>query len=119
MKYCSHCGAQIDDEAVFCVKCGCSVSSGKTVRTDDAPNAGFAVLGFFLPLVGLILYLVWMDSYPLRAKSAGKGALIGVIVSVALGILSVILYVILMVVVTTTTLGAAGFFGEILCHILL
>ena len=25
MKYCVHCGAEIHDEAVVCVKCGCSV----------------------------------------------------------------------------------------------
>lgn len=56
----------------------------------DAPNAGFAVLSFFFPLVGLILYLVWNDQYPLKAKSCGKGALIGVITEVALVLLSVI-----------------------------
>ena len=37
-------------------------------------------LGFFIPIVGLILYLVWKDQTPLKAKSAGKGALIGAIV---------------------------------------
>ena len=57
----------------------------------DAPNAGFAVLSFFFPLVGLILYLVWNDQYPLKAKSCGKGALIGVITYFALALLSVIL----------------------------
>ncbi len=57
----------------------------------DAPNAGFAVLSFFFPLVGLILYLVWNDQYPLKAKSCGKGALIGVITYFALILLSVIL----------------------------
>ncbi len=25
MKYCSHCGAQIEDEAVICIHCGCAV----------------------------------------------------------------------------------------------
>jgi hypothetical protein len=25
-------------------------------------------------MVGLILYLVWKDSYPLRARSCGRGA---------------------------------------------
>ena len=53
----------------------------------DAPSFGFAVLGFFLPLVGLILYLVWKDDTPLKAKSVGKGALIGFIVSVVLGLI--------------------------------
>jgi len=57
----------------------------------DAPSAGFAVLGFFIPIVGLILFLVWHDKTPLKAKSAGKGALIAVIVGVAVTILSFVI----------------------------
>ncbi len=57
----------------------------------DAPSAGFAVLGFFIPIVGLILYLVWMDTTPLRAKSVGKGALIGAIVSIVMAVIGVVL----------------------------
>lgn len=49
----------------------------------DAPSGGYAVLCFFFPVVGLILYLVWKDQFPMRAKSCGKGALVGVIVYVA------------------------------------
>ena len=43
-------------------------------------NAGWAVLGFFLPLVGLILWLIWKDDREGDGKMAGKGALIGAIV---------------------------------------
>ena len=60
-------------------------------NTQDAPSGGFAVLSFFFPIVGLILYLVWHDTLPLRAKSAGKGALAGVITSVGLSILAALL----------------------------
>ena len=42
---------------------------------------------FLFPIVGLILYLVWKDTLPLRAKSCGKGAIIGVIVSVVFSII--------------------------------
>ena len=56
----------------------------------DAPNAGFALIGFFVPIVGLILYLIWKDTYPLRAKSCGKGALISCIVSIVTFVLQVI-----------------------------
>jgi flagellar FliL protein len=84
MKYCSHCGAEVNDEAVVCIKCGCSVSNTTNqvlgiVNPNDAPNKGFAVLGFFFPLVGFILWLVWNNSSPKKAKSCGIGALIGVI----------------------------------------
>lgn len=35
MKYCSHCGNEIMDEAVICPKCGCPVSSNQTVVTPN------------------------------------------------------------------------------------
>lgn len=61
----------------------------------DAPNGGYTALGFFFPIVGLILYLVWKAQTPLRARSAGKGALIGVIVEVGLTIISFVVIFIL------------------------
>ena len=62
----------------------------------DAPSFGFAVLGFFFPVVGLILYLVWFDRLPYRARSAGKGALVGVISSVVLTIIPFVILIILL-----------------------
>ena len=81
MKYCQKCGNELMDEAVICPGCGCA--QGKTAApAEDSSSFGWACLGFCIPLVGLILYLVWKDSTPLKAKSAGKGALISVIASV-------------------------------------
>ena len=99
MKYCSKCGSEIHDEAVICTHCGCSVAQTQGVSSADAPNTGFAVLGFFIPLVGLILYLVNKDTFPKKAHSAGKGALIGVCVSVGLWILYIIFAVALVAAV--------------------
>lgn len=85
MKYCTKCGKELNDEAVVCTNCGCSVPGFVPTQViDDAPNMAFAILGFFIPIVGLVLYLVNKDNAPLKAKSAGKGALAGVITSVAL-----------------------------------
>lgn len=80
MKYCTKCGTELVDEAVVCPSCGTSQETAP--KPQDASSFGFAFLGFCIPLVGLILWLVWKDSTPLKAKSAGKGALVGVIVSV-------------------------------------
>ena len=97
--YCIYCGKEIDDDSKFCPHCGKFVGKnepggapysygGNAYRApvDDA-NIGWGVLCFFLPLVGLILYLVWKDEYPNRARMCGKGALIGVITSLATGII--------------------------------
>ena len=99
MKYCSHCGKEVLENAVVCLNCGCAIEntsfaskSTPTTAPDDAPSTGYAVLGFFIPLVGLILYLIWSDTHPKRAKSVGKGALIGFIAGVVLSIVSAIFY---------------------------
>lgn len=74
--------------------------SGEKRNPGDSSSFGWGLLGFFIPLAGLILYLVWKDEYPLRAKSAGKGALAAVIVYVVI----VVLYVIIAIVI----IGAAA-----------
>lgn len=90
--FCKNCGAQIDDEAVVCPNCGVAQKKlTSEINPDDAPNMGFAVLCFFFPIVGLILYLVWHSTSPLKARSCGKGALVGVCVGVVLGIFSSII----------------------------
>ena len=85
--YCPNCGQEIDDKAVVCPKCGVPVSGKKATNPNDASSFGWAFLGFLVPIVGLILFLVWKDESPLKAKSCGKGALVSVIVSAAIGII--------------------------------
>ncbi|MBE7083872.1 MAG: zinc ribbon domain-containing protein [Clostridiales bacterium] len=91
--YCSKCGKEIFDDAIICPGCGCATGnplpSNKPVN-GDASSIGYAILGFFFPLIGLILFLVWKNELPLRAKSCGKGALIGVITNVALYVIMII-----------------------------
>lgn len=95
--FCKNCGAEIDEKAFCCPKCGVltnneSQSYSVGVQTKhDAPNGGFAVLSFFIPLIGLILWLTWKDVSPLKAKSCGKGALIGAIVSAVLFVINIVL----------------------------
>lgn len=56
-------------------------SPGYSQQSNDSGSFGWAVLGFFIPLVGLILWLVWKDTKPKSAKMAGIGALVGVGIS--------------------------------------
>ncbi len=51
---------------------------------EDKGSFGWAVLGFFFPLIGLILYLVWSTSRKGDAKKAGIGALVGFLSKVIL-----------------------------------
>ncbi len=51
-----------------------------TAAVEEGGTAGWAILGFLIPIIGLILFIVWKDSKPKSSSAAGKGALIGVIV---------------------------------------
>ena len=114
---CKNCGKPLQEGTMFCPYCGASVANGQAPsqaawqpwappqpsqcaapyaqgapapRADDAPSGGFFALGFFFPLIGLILFLVWKDQLPKRAKSCGKGALVGVIVQFVFWLILVI-----------------------------
>ena len=128
--FCKKCGRNIGADKAFCPYCGTpraaaessqqqaapqqaapqsapvtvNVTNNAPAANGDAPSTGFAVLGFFFPLIGLILWLVWKDQTPLKAKSCGKGALIGVIVNV---VSSVLIYVFYFVFVLAAMEGLA------------
>ena len=88
MAYCKNCGTQIDDQAVICPHCG--VAQGTNPAVVDNGGFGWGMLGFCIPIVGLILYLVWKDTKPRTAKVAGKGALISVIIGVVWYLLMIV-----------------------------
>jgi hypothetical protein len=65
------------------------ISDENITNENDIPSFGINVICFFIPIVGLILYLVTKDQTPKKAISAGKSALWGVGISVILTILSI------------------------------
>lgn len=81
MAYCPNCGNSVDDRCVVCPHCGVQIKQLQQTE-DDNGGCGWNILGFFIPLVGLILYLVWKNSKPKTAGAVGVGALIGVVVEI-------------------------------------
>lgn len=105
--FCKKCGKEINESFVVCPYCGEDTNDeaksdfGSSSRSSynqnynqpqnyDSGSIGWAFLGFFFPLVGLILYLVWKDDKPKSAKAAGKGALVVVILYAILVIAAII-----------------------------
>ena len=100
--YCKHCGRTVDDTSSYCNNCGARIDNKSNANnSEDNSSFGFAILGFFIPIVGLILILIYEEKKPKRAKSAGKGALIGFITKSVLSIILVILYVVFAVTLFT------------------
>lgn len=84
-KICPNCGNHCDPRAVICVKCGVQFADMyKAPAMDDKPSRLLKVLCFFVPVLGLILYLVNMNSKPVSAKAYGKMGLIGFIIGIVL-----------------------------------
>ena len=79
MKFCQTCGAELHDEAVVCVKCGCPVPGTKAEeekKTDESVSVGLVILAVLIPLFGFIYWPVKAKQRPKCAQACGIAALI-------------------------------------------
>ena len=74
--FCKQCGTQLSEGTAFCANCGCPVHPAQQTQpvqppvrqpyypsqpyVNDGGSIGWWFLGFFFPLVGLILFLILM-----------------------------------------------------------
>ena len=87
--YCSNCGKKIGEDADYCLNCG-KMKDGFKAANAEENTFLWGLLGFFVPVAGLILYLVWKQEKPRSAKAAGIGALIG-----SIGVILIVLVIIM------------------------
>ena len=77
MKFCQNCGAEINDNAVVCVKCGSSVKPANQVtEVDNSVSVGLVILAVLIPLFGIIYWPVKAKSRPKCAQACGIAAII-------------------------------------------
>ena len=105
---CQSCNGNLKSNSKFCPKCGAPVSELKKepvqeevkvenpvnnnqVSNDDG-SIGWGILGFFIPIVGVILFIIWLHDKPKSGKSAGIGALIGIIMRIIMAIILIVFY---------------------------
>lgn len=104
MKFCSNCGGELNENQNVCLKCG-AITNNTYIRdtgaTRDKGSVGWALLGFFIPLLGFILYLLWKNTNPNDAKQAGTGAFISFISFIS----GIVLYLIFVVIVVSSTMN--------------
>lgn len=103
---CKNCGKEFADGTKFCDQCGTKLEeeiveepkeaqekpqeepkqeNTQVQSSQDTGSIGWGVLGFFVPIVGLVLFLLWRTERPKSAKAAGLGALISVIINFVVG----------------------------------
>jgi hypothetical protein len=82
---CPFCGTKLNENSTVCPNCRRSLIPQATLKEtaliqknqDDVPSIGLNILGFFIPLAGLILYMTWSYKYPVKMKAVGKWTLVG------------------------------------------
>ena len=91
---CTSCGNVFEVEhpmsetpEVVCPNCGCTVQEPIN-QQEDKPSTGLNVLAFLFPLIGLIMYLSFKKTTPVRAKALEKWTLIGFIVGLVISAVS-------------------------------
>lgn len=96
--YCHQCGKEIDDSVQYCPYCGAPQSmtqnsdyqyqnnqtSTPYANQQDESHIGWAILAFFIPIAGLVLYLVWRNEFPKKAKSCLHGLIVGIVLEVVM-----------------------------------
>ena len=88
MKFCTHCGKELLDEAVICPNCGCSAVNPaqatqpvEQYRGDDTVSVGLCVLAALIPLFGIIYWPLKHKETPNKAKACGITGIIAWAVS--------------------------------------
>lgn len=113
---CEWCKNELNDDAKFCQSCGATVvkeepqpvqnnvqtnyqqpventnfQNQPTENTNGKANIGLVILSFFIPIAGLIVFLVKKDDDKKTAKASGLAALISVGINILLSILVLVL----------------------------
>ena len=88
---CKNCNTELQEGVTVCPNCDKQVEVETTTKSSGG-SIGWGVLGFFVPIAGLILFIVWLKKKEKDAKAAGLGALIGFLLSI-IGIVMFVLYI--------------------------
>ena len=109
--FCKNCGAQLDEGAQFCKKCGTRTTNEPAVGGYSQPNVQqhkeetnvCAILGFIfaflMPVVGLVLSIVGRGKQQYRSLATA-----GMVIS----ILSIVTYIIVVIVVIAAAASVAS-----------
>ena len=99
MGFCVNCGGELKDNQDVCLHCGVSVKKQNALDIKDDGGFLWGLLGFLVPVAGLIIYLLWKDEKPLTAKAAGIGAL----AYLGMGLVAFVFYIVFIFILIGST----------------
>lgn len=92
-EFCYKCKNKLSNDGSYCAKCGTPISQSehdmikeinvnRTSLPEDEPSQGLNILSFFIPIVGLVLYIGCMNTTPKKAEQIGKWAIMGLLATI-------------------------------------
>ncbi len=94
-KFCTNCGGKLEDHFNVCPYCGTQQGGNLYAQNysqqvpvqEDKVEIGYIILGFFIPMAGLVLWALWSKEKPKTAKAVGIAGIIGFIAGIIFSIL--------------------------------
>ncbi len=83
--FCKKCGKEVNDDAVVCIHCGCSLKEDENKKEMNESKTGIGVLmGLFLGIIGLVIGICMYPAGTLARKTFLKawGITFGVCVAI-------------------------------------
>ena len=87
--YCWNCGKEINDNAVICIHCGCSVE--KKPASESKHTMGL-LLGIFVGLIGLIIGVCVFPTGSYERETFMKGWTKGFVITLIIGLVFGVIY---------------------------
>lgn len=84
--YCPKCGKKQEKDAAYCSECGAEITN-KNIEIEDKGSIGWGILGFFFPLIGIILAVIWNEDQQYNSMALKRGAAIGFLVWIVVNML--------------------------------
>ena len=110
--YCQNCGKMQENGSAVCADCGAELIGKNDYGRNNKKSFWFALLSFLFPVAGFILYLVYEDRKPARARSLIVGFIIGITVKLLLFVLLILLGIGISQVIDKSDLWLNGIFEE-------
>lgn len=85
MKDCVNCGTELPEGVAVCPQCGATAENEKPAV--QKVKIGLAVVSFFIPIAGIVLFFTKKKTQPKTAKACGFAAAAAIIIAVIAGLI--------------------------------
>jgi|GEM_PF-2695959 len=89
--YCQNCGSKTAERQIVCLNCRAKLVSITNTNKNylsnnelDQNNKDLNIISFLLPIIGLVLYIIYHQNYPVKSKGIVKWSFTGLILGVFL-----------------------------------